>query len=91
MDQIKTVTIPQERHEGFYSMKVKVKWVCPKCGAPRGEVFQTRSYDGSLYMGVDGWRNDCGHIDYYSDVREEAKSNGLNIATAATADLSEAR
>lgn len=68
----KTVYIPAtNEHEGIYGMNVTVPWVCPICGEPRGEVFKTRSYDGSRILYCDGWRNPCGHVDKYSDVRKE--------------------
>lgn len=74
MDEYKTVIIPAiEQHEGLFSTTVTLKWVCPKCGGPRGEPFKTVSYDGSRRLyNVDGWKNPCGHIDYYSDLRKEA-------------------
>lgn len=35
----------------------------------------TIPYDGSGRLaGIDGWRNPCGHIDYYDVVRSEARS-----------------
>lgn len=68
----KTVVIPaMEQHHGIYTMRVTLAWNCPKCGAPRGEPFQSRSYDGSLYVGCDSWVNPCGHVDSYAAVREE--------------------
>lgn len=76
---IRTVTIPScEMHAGLYRAPVKLRWTCPRCGKPRGEPVPTRSYDGSHCLIVDGWVNPCGHIDYYCDVRTEAKENGLN-------------
>lgn len=69
----KTVRIPScEQHEGFHSTEVTLIWECPACGGPRGEVFDTLSYDGSRRLSVHGWRNPCGHIDGYADVRREA-------------------
>lgn len=73
MNDYKTVTIPAcAEHEGRYTTTANLKWKCPVCGGPRGEVRKVRSYDGSLYMDCDGWENPCGHIDKYSDVRKEA-------------------
>lgn len=70
------VTIPAcAEHGGFNSKTVRLRWVCPKCGGPRGKVYQTLSYDGSQRLGVDGWANPCGHIDYYPDVLKEARAN----------------
>jgi len=73
------VTIPaMAEHEGFYSRSVKLNWVCPVCGQPRGEPYATISFDGSRRLDCTGWQNPCGHIDKYSAVRAEAASNGLN-------------
>lgn len=70
--ETRTVTIPRyEQHEGIYSIEVTLPWVCPVCGGPRGEPYPVRSYDGSRCMIVDGWKNECGHVDRYSDVRKE--------------------
>jgi hypothetical protein len=72
MAEQRTVVIPScVEHEGLRSMKVTLDWVCPKCGGPRGEVFKTISWDGSRRLHCDGWKNPCGHIDKYADVREE--------------------
>lgn len=78
-----TVTIPScEQHEGFYSMTVTISDYCPKCGKKRGvdTIHKGFSYDGSLRLVVDCWTNPCGHIDYYSDVREEVRKEALQIA-----------
>ncbi|MBE9178737.1 hypothetical protein IQ268_09210 [Oculatella sp. LEGE 06141] len=77
---IQTVFIPStDEHEGVYFARYRVKWVCPACGGQRGEIFPIRSYDGSRSQVCDGWRNPCGHIDRYSQVRQEAATNGLNL------------
>lgn len=74
----RTVTIPScAEHGGFEWNKVTLtlKWICPKCGGARGEPFLTCSYDGSRRLaGVHGWRNPCGHVDGYGDVRAEAQA-----------------
>ena len=75
------VTIPAcKTHEGFdwNKMTVRLRWVCPVCGGPRGEPFETRSYDGSRWFKVDGWRNPCGHVDSYADCRKEAERARLD-------------
>lgn len=78
---LKTVTIPAaDQHEGHYKKTVTLKWTCPICGGPRGEPFEGLSYDGSLRMTVHRWENPCGHIDAYSDIREEARNNPYNEA-----------
>lgn len=69
----KTVRIPGSvEHAGHYSIDVTLLWECPTCGGPRGEVFDTLSYDGSRRLGVHGWKNPCGHVDAYGAVRREA-------------------
>ena len=70
------VTIPMiEQHQGWIGnvKKIRISAICPKCGAPRGKVFShnMRSYDGSLWVTCDGWKNPCGHVDYYRDVAKE--------------------
>ena len=67
------VTIPAyEQHEGLYAVTVEIADTCPTCGGPRGEPFEGFSYDGSRRLNVSQWVNPCGHVDYYSDVRQEA-------------------
>ena len=73
-----TVTIPAcEQHEGFFSMTVTISDYCPKCGKKRGinTIHKGFSYDGSRRLVVDCWTNPCGHVDKYSEVREEVKQN----------------
>lgn len=70
---VRTVVVPGcEAHEGYYAIKVDLKWRCPKCRGPRGETRNVFSFDGSRRLVVDGWDNPCGHIDYYPEVRAEA-------------------
>lgn len=76
---IKEVYIPAcAEHEGLYGIHVNLRWVCPICGKPRGEIQRVLSYDGSRYLECDGWQNPCGHVDKYSNLRVEAFRNGLN-------------
>lgn len=76
---IKEVCIPAcAEHEGRRAVHVRLRWVCPVCGQPRGKIKTVRSYDGSMVLFCDGWSNDCGHIDKYDDVIAEAIANGLN-------------
>ncbi len=71
----RTITIPScDQHGGhsFNTVTLTLKWICPACGGPRGEPYLTCSYDGSRRLaGIHGWRNPCGHVDYYGDVRAE--------------------
>lgn len=79
---IQTVYIPScDNHEGIHGIHVRLRWVCPKCGKPRGKPVGGLSYDGSQYLSVHKWTNPCGHVDKYADVRHEAVANGLNIVT----------
>jgi hypothetical protein len=60
------------RHDGLHAVTIRLSWICPKCGGPRGDVYTTVSYDGSRRLeGVDGWRNPCGHVDTYQACRAE--------------------
>lgn len=69
----RTVQIPAcDDHDGRLTCIVRFSWVCPRCGGPRGRVYRTVSFDGSRRLSCDGWKNPCGHIDFYSDVRAEA-------------------
>lgn len=70
-----TVQIPGSTdHAGHHLITITLQWLCPACGGPRGKVFRTVSYDGSRRLACDGWRNPCGHIDFYSDVRVQAEA-----------------
>ena len=64
-----------ENHMGLnlYVKRIRISATCPICGGPRGKVLpnKVRSYDGSRFVYCDGWKNPCGHIDYYSEVRKE--------------------
>jgi hypothetical protein len=77
--ETRIVTIPAcTNHYGLLTTTVKLYWLCPVCGEPRGDTFRSLSYDGALPVHCDGWNNHCGHIDLYGDVRREADRNGLN-------------
>ena len=67
------------RAEGYDRFeRVKISNVCPVCNKPRGHVFKGFSYDGSERFEVDCWNNECGHVDMYNRVYEEACKNGMN-------------
>lgn len=79
MKNIKAVYIPKvPEHEGYKGITINLKWVCPICGVERGEINKVKSYDGSRILECDGWENQCGHVDKYSECIKEARSNGLN-------------
>lgn len=68
------VTIPaRQEHEGIFSIDVEISDFCPVCGGPRGVPFNALSFDGSRRLFVHSWNNPCGHVDYYSNVREEVR------------------
>lgn len=69
----RTVRIPGSTdHAGQHLITLTLRWVCPTCSGPRGEITPAISYDGSRRLACDGWSNPCGHIDFYADVRAEA-------------------
>lgn len=71
--ETRTVRIPGcDNHCGTHAVDVAVPWVCCTCGGPRGEPFESLSFDGSRRLGVHSWQNACGHIDFYFLVREQA-------------------
>jgi len=73
------VTIPsRQEHEGIYAMTIEISDFCPICGGPRGVPIQGLSYDGNRPLNVSIWSNPCGHVDYYSRVREEYKQSVIN-------------
>lgn len=83
------VTIPAiEEHAGceFNLATIEIQDTCPKCGAKRGvERWKGLSYDGSRRLNVDCWRNECGHVDKYSEVMKEyeaSKATGVNETTS---------
>ena len=74
ISSIMIVTIPSSStHGGFGLVTLEISDNCPTCGEKRGEIFATHSYDGSRRLNCDGWNNPCGHIDKYSDIRQEGK------------------
>ena len=76
---IKYAVIPgRDNHDGRDAIVVALRWVCPRCSGPRGEIKAGISYDGSRQLECDTWKNPCEHIDFYDEVRKEAAHNGLN-------------
>jgi hypothetical protein len=67
---------------GHHLITVTLRWVCPVCGGPRGEVHPTISYDGSRRLGCDGWTNPCGHLDTYDAIRLEAAAEAASATDA---------
>ena len=72
----RTVRIPGSTdHAGHHLITTTLRWVCPVCGGPRGEITPAISYDGSRRLTCDGWTNPCGHLDTYAAARLEAANN----------------
>jgi len=67
------VQIPaQKEHCGIFLATYEIQDTCPQCGQKRGvKKWKGFSYDGSRRLVVDCWRNECGHIDKYDDIRKE--------------------
>lgn len=65
-------------HQGIYTVRVKLKWVCPVCGKPRGEPRPVRHWNGKHVIECQFWTNPCGHEEDFQTVRQEAFANGLN-------------
>jgi len=80
--QLKTVLFPAcENHEGRKAIEVCLRWICPVCGEPRGEIKKTDYIDGSgAVLKADGWENGCGHKEKMRKIRNEAANNGYNNA-----------
>jgi hypothetical protein len=75
----RTVRIPGSRdHAGHHLVTVTLRWVCPVCDGPRGDVHPVISYDGSRRLACDGWTNPCGHVDTYAAARREAAAEPLS-------------
>lgn len=71
MTTTRTVRIPLlPQHEGIYGVELTLPWTCLQCGGPRGEPYDSLSYDGSLRMNVHSWSNPCGHVETYEEVRQ---------------------
>ena len=62
-----------KEHQGFSLGKFDISDYCPICNKPRGQIFKGMSYDGSRRLIVDCWKNDCGHVDTYEQIRKEGK------------------
>lgn|GEM_PF-3001512 len=84
----RTVIIPGcDQHEGLYSLSVTLQWACLHCGGPRGEPFDSLSFDGSRRLKVHSWSNPCGHIETYAEVR--ATLTGLPAGRPSEAEESQ--
>lgn len=83
------VEIPSiTQHAGYPGnvRKYKISNKCPGCGGKRAvKLWRGLSYDGSRRLNVDCWKNECGHTDRYSDIREEGTI--VNWETKTTLEL----
>jgi hypothetical protein len=81
------VTIPGIAEHGGYpgnAIKIEISDSCPICGVKRGTPNIVLSYDGSRRLFVDGWKNECGHIDKYETLREGLKTGESKIVDWST-------
>jgi hypothetical protein len=69
---------PRANHGDHAAVHLELRWRCPACGGPRGDVRPTFSCDGSRRWACDGWVNPCGHVDYYTSLRSEADMLALS-------------
>ncbi|HGS4936979.1 TPA: hypothetical protein ACMDTC_004283 [Vibrio parahaemolyticus] len=58
----------------YYPMTVEIGDRCPKCGSLRGKPKWLRQCEDGEYFDVQVWDNDCGHVDAYKEVFNEAKA-----------------
>jgi hypothetical protein len=79
----RSVRIPAcVEHQGLYAITIRIPWICPKCGGPRGKLEKTASFDRHYMLeNVDGWRNPCGHQDTYHQIRAKYAASGQPQAT----------
>ena len=80
--KVKIPTTAQHDGSPFCLAEYEISDNCPICGEKRGDIFPALSYDGSRRLNVDGWKNPCGHIDKYSDVRKEAKNLEIEFSSS---------
>ena len=81
--EYRTVRIPGTTdHAGQHLITVTLRWTCPTCGGPRGQIRPAVSYDGSRRLACDGWTNPCGHVDTYAVARWEAGAVPANSPRA---------
>ena len=73
--EYRTVRIPGSTdHAGQHLITVTAAVGLPDLRRPPRRHHGRRiSYDGSRRLACDGWTNPCGHIDFYADVRREAR------------------
>ncbi|MCP1647255.1 hypothetical protein J2T49_001770 [Pseudomonas nitroreducens] len=75
----RTVTIPAcTEHNGLHAMTITVPWYCRVCGEPRGEPIAGISFDGSRQLHVHTWRNPCGHVEKYNEIRMDFQGHAEN-------------
>lgn len=85
-DERRTVRVPgSELHLGLDVVELSVRWACPVCGGPRGDVHHGESTDEGCGLDVAAWENPCGHDDLYAAVRAEARVDAL-VGEATPAD-----
>lgn len=75
---VRKIFIPAcDKHDGRLITSLLVNWHCIECGAIRGEPFNAKDWDGDKSLSVTAWKNPCGHVETYAQVREhEAQQRG---------------
>lgn len=70
--ETRTVTVLAPPFTSADTLTLTLDWVCPRCGAPRGEVVRRAWFPTAGPVEVDLWRNPCGHLDGLPSLIEEA-------------------
>jgi hypothetical protein len=55
----------------YHPMAVTISAACPLCGCERGDPKQHRFHEDGEWFTVQKWKNDCGHMDLYSNLYRE--------------------
>lgn len=80
MPEIRTVNVPLQSvsDHSLSVIALRLKWVCPVCGQPRGQVFESPVTLNKQRVITSLWGNPCAHLDRYDQVVAEAANNGHN-------------
>jgi hypothetical protein len=63
----------------YYSSNVLLNWRCPVCGKRRGADIQWQVFrEGDVVLLAYIWKNECGHVEVWEALENEARTNGLN-------------
>lgn len=83
-EQVMTVTVRDRSAEppwghGLTRVAVRTATIsafCPLDGQRRGQPKRVHQCEDGIHYWVDCWSNPCGHVDYYTDVLEQAAQSG---------------